>query len=120
MLDIVQLIIGGGTGATAALLTVYFMTRENTKDLRELKEDCRECREKVHRRLDAGTGEFSELRDSLNETQIDLLKTVQNVADDNSRYREKVHEQYVTEATFKDRVLAVIYSVCNSCRKGGS
>jgi hypothetical protein len=42
---------------------------------------------------------------------------MKKIAEDNGQYRVNVIEKFVTENTFKDRVIATMMSFCPNCGK---
>ncbi len=79
----------------------------------EIEESCSVCREKVNARLDDGTDEFAK-------TRVDLLATSKDAALENAKMREELFQRFITEATFKDRVVATMMAACPNCRRGDS
>ncbi len=112
MIEFLQLAQAGGTSLVTAVIVVYFMTRQNARDIAELKKSCVDCRTKIEARLDEGSDEFSKTREN-------LLSTSKDAAIDNARMREEFFQRFITEATFKDRVVATMMAACPNCRKGG-
>lgn len=95
-----------------ALIAVYFWTRKNTEDIDTLKKSCNECRLKMEQRLEDGSDEF-------HKTRIDILSTAKDSAIQNAELREEFFKAFVTEQTFKDRVIATMIANCDHCRQGG-
>lgn len=118
---IVLAILGGAGGGTWAIIAEANRLRDriNLHDTKiaQMEEDCRTCKKEVKRQLQLGESEFKKLNNDVNETQMDVLNTVKVVAEENGKYREKVHEQFVSEATFKERVIGIMMTHCPNCGK---
>lgn len=82
-----------------------------SKDVSDLTASCKACRDKMNDRLDAGTGEF-------HKTHLDILAQAKSAADLNAELRLEMQRNFVSEATFKDRVVATMIASCPVCRRG--
>ncbi len=80
-------------------------------DQAEIQQECKACREKVHARLEDGSDEFAK-------TRLDLLATSKDAAIHNAEMREEFFQRFVSEQTFKDRVVATMMAACPNCRRG--
>lgn len=107
---VLSLFASGGAGWS--LVADYLKTRARAAKVPKLEEDCAKCRENMESRLDDGEGEF-------NKTHFDIMKTAKDAALRNAQMRADFLRQFVTEATFKERVFAIIMEKCPVCGNRG-